>query len=241
MNWNKLGRTLLFTGILACIAVILYAWQDHRDQRRAAEAASQTREVEQAETARKEAAAEQERKNEAARQAANEHARFIAQYENTNFTRTANTELIAVACAEDTGKMDQEIGDALASRFQLTNVVCTSSFFKPTLVTEGVFDKVFIGSDDMLKKLDLEKYLDGLLLARQDVQYSTNSDLNNVVTADMHLHVVSLTLSRKIENRGWTLAAKGSGFSPADARMQAEERIIKQIANDPKLTLKPTP
>jgi hypothetical protein len=33
----------------------------------------------------------------------------------------------------------------------------------------------------------------------------------------------------QIESQSWTLSAKGTGFNNADARMQAEERIIHQI------------
>ncbi len=134
--------------------------------------------------------------------------------------------------------MNEAVGAALASRFKTANVQPTTSFFKPTLITEGLFDDVFNGSGDIFQKLELPKYLDGLLLARQDVRYSTNADLNNIVTADMHLQVETLAVSRPVEGESWTLSAKGTGFNTADARMQAEGRIIKQIGDNPTMSLK---
>jgi hypothetical protein len=241
MNRINLRRAILFACTLACIAVLLYAWQDHRDERKAAEIMAQQQKQASAVFAQNEAEAEKQATFKAEQDAASERARFIAQYVNTNFTRTPNIELIAIACAAENGTMNHAISSALANRFKTPNIKFASSFFKPTLVTEGVFDEVFNGSGDMFKKLDLAKYLDGLLLARQDVQYSTNPDLNNVVTADMHVQVVTLSVSGQIESKAWTFASKGAGFNPADARIQAEERIIKQIAGDTNMILKGNP
>ena len=215
MNRINLQRAILFICILGCIAIILYAWQYRGEQQKAAEIAALK--VEQ--------------------DAVIAHFQYMAQYEDTNFTRTPSIELIAVACATENGIMNEAVGAALVSRFKTGKVEVTSSFFKPTLITEGLFDDVFNGSGDMVRKLELAKYLDGVLAARQDVQYSTNSELNNIVTADMHLQIEALPVSGLVESQSWTLAAKGTGFNRADARMQAEERIIKQIGNNPTMSL----
>jgi hypothetical protein len=256
MSRINLKRAIVFICILGCIAIVLYAWQYHREQQKAAEIAAAQLKNEQETAARKEAEAEQQHNNEitaaaqqemegekraaleARQEAANEHARFIAQYENTNFTRTPGIELIAVACAAENGTMNEAIGAALASRFKTGKIEPTTSFFKPTLITDGLFTNVFNGSGNIFNTLELPNYLDGLLLARQDVQFATNADLNNVVTADMHIQIEALPVSGSIEGQSWTLAAKGTGFNTADARMQAEERIIKQIGGDPTMSLK---
>jgi hypothetical protein len=245
MNRINLPRAMVFICILACIAIVLYAWQYHREEQKAVEIAAQ-KEAEEEQQQKIENAAEAQQKAEAKKEAALKaeqdaaiaHAQFMAQYEDTNFTRTASMELIATACATENGTMNEAVSAALASRFKTGNVEVTSSFFKPTLVTEGLFGDVFNGSGDIVRKLELAKYLDGLLLARQDVRYSTNTDLNNIVTADMHVQIEALPISGLVESQSWTLAAKGTGFNTADARMQAEERIIKQIGDDPTMSLK---
>ena len=235
---------MVFICILACIAIVLYAWQDHREGRKAAEIAArkeaeaeQQQKIENAAEAQQKAEAEKEAAVKAEQDAAAAHAQFMAQYEDNNFTRTASMELIATACATENGTMNEAISAALASRFKTENVEVTSSFFKPTLITEGLFGDVFNGSGDIVRKLELAKFIDGLLLAKQDVRYSTNTDLNNIVTADMHVQIETLPVSGAVEAKSWMLAAKGTGFNTADARMQAEERIIKQIGDDPAMSL----
>ncbi len=244
MNRIIPNRVILFACLLALVAVVLHVWQVHREEGKAATAAAQRaaeaerqHQIEVATAAQKEAEAKRETALKVEQEAAAAHARFVSQYEETNFIRTPTVELIAVACAAENETLNQAVSAALVSRFRTKNAEFTSSFFKPTLVTEGPFNEVFNGSGDIFRKLDLTKYLDGLLLARQEVQYSTNADLNNVVTADMHLQIEMLPVSGLIESRSWTLAAKGAGFNPADARMQAEERVIKQITVDTNMSL----
>jgi hypothetical protein len=237
MNRIHLGRAIWFACTLACVAVLIFVLHDRQVKQKAAEMAAQQQKTEAAAAAKNEAEVKKQAEVKAELDAADARARFIAQYENTNFTRTPGIELIAVACAAEDGTMNHAISAALANRFKTPHVEFASSFFKPTLVTEGMFDEVFNGSGDMFKKLDLAKYLDGLVLAKQDVQYSKNDALDGVITADMHVQVVTLPVSGQIESQSWTLSAKGTGFNNSDARMQAEERIVKQITDDTNMTL----
>jgi hypothetical protein len=172
----------------------------------------------------------------AAQDAVKEHADFLARYTNPNFTKPPGTELIAVAVADENGTMNHTIGAALVSRFKGERLKLTDSFFKPALVSGGLFNDVFDGSSDLFNKLELAKSLDALLLARQDVQYSTNAALDNIVTANMHLELVALPVAGQIQSQGWKFMATGAGTGPAEARQQAEERIIKQIATDTNMT-----
>ena len=113
----------------------------------------------------------------------------------------------------------------------------TDSFFKPELVTGGLFNSAFNGSTDLFNKLELVKSLNALLLARQNVQYETNTDLNNIITASMSLEIAVLPVVGQIQSQSWMFTANGTGFRRNEARMQAEERIIKQIQTDTKMSL----
>jgi hypothetical protein len=75
------------------------------------------------------------------------------------------------------------------------------------------------------------------LLGRQGVQYSTNTELDNVITANMRLEVVTLPVAGQLQSQEWTFVANGTGFRLAEARMQAEERIIKQMVDKADMTL----
>ena len=47
----------------------------------------------------------------------------------------------------------------------------------------------------------------------------------------------SIGVAGQAESKAWTFTANGAGFQPAEARMQAEERIIKQINDKSDMTL----
>ena len=211
MNRFHLGRAATFGCILAFIAVIVLFAKYSEDKKQA-----EKKRAEDAATAESE--------------------KFLG-YVNTNIVRNAGEEMIAVACVSETGTMNSAIGDALATHFKRDHLKFVTSFFRPTMIKDGSFDAVFTGSKEAFKKMELEKSLDGLLLAKQDVQFAKNDALDGVITADMHVQIVSLPVTGQIESQSWTLAAKGTGFNNADARMQAEERIIKQITGNTNMAL----
>jgi hypothetical protein len=168
----------------------------------------------------------------AAKEAADAHAEFLTRYTNTNFTRNPGIKMAAVAVAGENGTMNHAIGAALVNRFKGERLDLNDSFFKPALVSDGLFNDAFNGASDLFNKLELAKSLDALLLGRQDVQYSTNAALENIVTANMHLEMVVLPVAGQIQSQDWKFMATGAGTGPAEARQQAEERVIKQISTD---------
>ena len=232
MNKIPYGREILFGCVMALIAAGIYFIKTSHDNKKAArlqqEAAQQQKIAEQQQQEAERQKQQQAELQRAAAAVAAEKEKFLG-FVNTNIVRNSGEEMIAVACASETGTMNSAIGDALATHFKRDHVKFVSSFFRPTMITDGSFDAVFTGSKEAFKKMELEKSLDGLLLAKQDVQYAKNDALDGVITADMHVQIVTLPVTGQIESQSWTLSAKGTGFNNADARMQAEERIIHQI------------
>ena len=222
MNRIHLGHAIMFVCLLAIIVIVACFARSQRDKHQANQQQQQAQQL-----------AEQQR----AAAAVNAEKEKYFGYVNTNIVRNPGEEMVAVACASENGTMNSAIGDALATHFKRDHVKFVSSFFRPTMITDGSFDAVFVGSKETLKKMGLEKTLDGLLLAKQDVQYSKNDALDGVITADMHVQIVTLPVTGQIESQSWTLSAKGTGFNNADARMQAEERIIKQITVNTNMAL----
>lgn len=230
MNRIHSTRAIAFVCFLVLIASTIYFFKHQHDARLAGQRA----------------ALEQEKANAEAKIKANQDAAAaaIAAREkrladiNTNIVRETGVEMIAVACGSEAGTMNAAISDALATHFAKEHVKFVSSFFRPTVVANGTFNALFAGSKEVFNRLELEKTLDGLLLAKQSVQYSKNEALDGVITADMHLQIVTLPVTAQIESQSWTLSAKGTGFNNADARMQAEERIIKQINNSTNMSLR---
>jgi hypothetical protein len=104
-------------------------------------------------------------------------------------------------------------------------------------VSDGLFSRACNDSHQISKALELGKFLDALLLARQQVRFITqDASLQNVITANVQLEVTISAVGVPDQVQTWTLAATGAGFTQNAARLLAEERLVKQIANDPKLS-----
>jgi hypothetical protein len=52
----------------------------------------------------------------------------------------------------------------------------------------------------------------------------------------MQLEITAFSIADG-QSQSWTYVANGAGFKQSEARQMAEERLIKQIANDPKMSL----
>lgn len=244
MNRINPKQAIALICVLLAIVVVIHNEQNRRERQKEATIAEQQRKTEETVAAQKAAQKQQElqKQQEAAAQkaaedAANAHAEFLARFTNTNFTRNPGIETVAVAVADESGTMNHTVGAALVNRFKSERLNLTDAFFKPALVSGGLFNDAFNGSNDLFNKLELAKYLDALLLARQDIQYSTNATLGNIVTANMHLEIVALPVAGQIQNQAWKFMATGAGTGPTEAREQAEQRTIKQISTDTNMSL----
>lgn len=189
---------------------------------------------------RKEAAQKAAQEAEAKRireEAAAAHKRFLERYLNADSVRTPGNKSVAIVVASEDGKLNQVVSTALAQHFKTDSVEFFSSFFTPEFVSDKLFAKVFSGSTDVLKKLEVANSLDVLLLSRQTVQYSTSPNLMNLVTANMQLEVQVLPIAKNVQGGTWTFTSNGSGFKNVEARSMAEERLIIQISKDTKMSI----
>jgi hypothetical protein len=227
----------VFLGVVAVVTVAIFGVQKHfADKERMA-----TEETKRKSDERKKIANAQSRQKALQSAAAAEHERFLTKYVNTNITKRAGSQMVAVAVVSEAGTINHAIGATLVKHFQREGVQFTDSFFKPEMATDGLFSTALNGSSDLFTRLELAKSLDAVLLARQQVQYETNSDLKNIVTAAMQLEVVVLPVAGRMESKSWQFSANGAAFRPADARMQAEERIVKKIETNATMTLPRNP
>jgi hypothetical protein len=241
-------RVTVFVCVMATIAIFIHSAQSYREQQKAATVAQQQLEMANEASARRsaqEAAAKQAKADrdaameraKAIQDAAAMHAKFLAQNLNTGFTRKSGVKTVAVAVASENGEFNHTVTDALASRFKAEPVEMLSSFFKPAFVSDGVFNTAFAGSSALFEEMELKNSLDALLLAREDVQYSSDPSLQNVITATMRLDIAMWTVAGQAEARTWTFTTAGAGFKREAARALAEERLVKKIAADTNMYL----
>jgi hypothetical protein len=193
---------------------------------------SQQQQQQEQEQQKQEAAAEK-----AAADAAAEHAKFLARYLNSGFSRTPGSEMLAVVVATGDGKIDHTASTALADYFKADNVKISTSFFKPEFVSDKLFANVFDGSTDVLNKLELANSLDALVLARETVDYSKTPSLDNLITANLQLEVQVVPIAGNIQSQTQKFTATGAGFSQTEAESMAEERLFKNYINNTNMSL----
>ena len=230
-------RVTVFVCVMACIAILIQSAQSYRRQQNAAVVVQQQR-VQAAMAEKQQRAAENEAAaRQAAQDAAASRAQYLARYVNGGFSRIPGSETIAVAVASEGGTLNHAVTVALVSRLQRERTRILNPFFKPEFVSDGLFSEAFSGSGSIFNKLELANSLDGIVLAQQDVQYSSNPSLENVITATMQLKVAVMPVSSPNDVRTWIFTAYGPGFTKEVARKAAEERIIKQIVADTNMSL----
>ena len=173
----------------------------------------------------------------AVEEVAAEHARFLARYLNSGFTRKPGMSPVAITIESEQGTVNPNLANALTQRFQTADVQFLSSFFKPEFVADRFIANILSGDTGIFDKLELTNSLDGVLVGRETVTYFTNAALDNTVTAGLRLEVMLLPVGSTRESRSWSLSANGAGLNQSDARMQAEDRIIHQIASNTTMSL----
>jgi hypothetical protein len=174
----------------------------------------------------------------AAEEKAAEHSKFLARNINPGVARGA-TPTVAVIAATTDGKLAPQLTTSVIRRLATNGVEFVSSYFTPEFVSDGNFKRLADGASELISNLELAKTLDGLVLASESIDYSTDPSLADLMTAALHLEVSLTLLSNHNERQTFVWNSAGSGFRQTDARQMAEERIMKQIARDTNFFLPP--
>lgn len=177
------------------------------------------------------------RRREEAQRAADAHAQFLARYENTSYVRPTGKLVVAVAAAGENRTANDTLGSALAEHLKGDAFQLVPSFFHTAFIADEMFDRAFDGSAELFNNLELTRFLDGLLLAREKIRYKDNPSLENVITANVELEVTLQPLGSQMHQRRWVFTANGAGFHKTEALQLAEERLAKQISLDTKMSL----
>jgi hypothetical protein len=232
------NRVALFIGVMTAVAAVVYLPRYEWEQRKAQAVLQRQQAAERAALQHRQAAEKEMAARNAAQDAAAERAKYTARYLNPGFTRNPGQKAVAIAAQFQTGEPDRPIADALARHLESENLVLFTSFFKPAFYADGLFNNILAGATESIDRLELTNRADALLLAQEQVQYSTNgTELDNVITAHARLEVAFLPFGVMRREQTWTYLANGAGFNPNEARSNADERLLKQIAGDTNMVL----
>ncbi len=168
-----------------------------------------------------------------------ERAQLRAKYINSEIDRLPNVTLVALLVATDNRRIDKSLTRALSSHFHTEDIQITDSFFNPEFVADGLFNDLFSDSRNVINKLELERSIDGLILGRESVSYTTNTSLENVISAETTLDVMVRGMKAGSQSESWTFRATGAGFTPNAAKAMACERIFKKLNVETNMSLTP--
>ncbi len=167
--------------------------------------------------------------------AALEHARYLDRYLNSN--QRLGSKMLIIASVSEDGKIDRGLNAALTRRFKNDFPEIASGFFNPEFFSDGLFNQMFDNPDAIIKKLELANRAYAVLLAREKVDYTSDPALENVMSAHLNLEIVAFRVGENGQSDSWNFGANGAGFKRAEARSLAQERLIKQISSDTKMSI----
>lgn len=119
---------------------------------------------------------------------------------------------------------------ALSQTLQAQDSILIEDLFSHEFFESEDFSRLLNGSRSPLREFGLDNLIDVLVAGRQSVHYVTNSQLENVITANLNLKLVSLAANGTSQFRQFN--ANGAGFTIYDAQALAAERLGKQISKD---------
>jgi hypothetical protein len=117
--------------------------------------------------------------------------------------------------------------------FRKSGLSTSPGLFKPAFIKDGLFKDAFVGQSDVLNRLPFTNVASSLFFGRQSVTYSTNSELGNLITADMTLEVTAISAATLQAFYSKAFQSRGPGVTESEARGLAEERCFEQLTNGP--------
>lgn len=160
-----------------------------------------------------------------------DHENFLQRYLlSRNFLNKPESQEVAVIVIDEGTKVNQDISQKIASLLKAKGVDATPSLFTSSFVSDGIFEKIFKGDAIEVKKLELSKHSDYLMLGKKVVNFTENPQMQNMITAkaSIEIHVIS-SKTATIED-SFTITEAGAGFSRATAEEMVIERILKKFA-----------
>ncbi|BBO18845.1 conserved hypothetical protein [Candidatus Brocadia pituitae] len=178
---------------------------------------------------------EQQRQEDAKRQEeqrlAQEHEAFLNRYLTTrSFTNNPESLEVSVLVIDEDNTISQDVTREIALSLKSERLNVTSSLFTSAFVSDGIFEKIFGGDADYVKKLELLKYCDQGIFGKKAVDFTENPELQNMTTAkiSIEIHIVSSEAGTIEDN--FRLTETGAGFSKATAEEMAMERILQVMS-----------
>jgi hypothetical protein len=145
-----------------------------------------------------------------------------------SFLNRPETKEVAIVMVEDK-MINQPLGESVAAIFDANGLRTTTTLFTDRFVTDGLFEKFFNGGGSSeIAALDLVSNVDMLVLGKRTASFTTNSDLQNTITAKVTLEAKTISVKSVQTVETFSVSETGVGFSNDAAVAAAMEKILKQ-------------
>ncbi len=188
--------------------------------------------VQAAEIRRQEAETKRREDAERSRQLAeNQRREYIARYlRSTNSLKSSEKASIAIGVANHKRQLDEAFAAQVSALFAPASVKASSALFTPASAADGVLQRILQSDAGEISRLGLASLADHLLLGSYRVEFSTNGELQSVITARLRFDggVIRSESGALLESLSFD--ASGAGFVNDQAEAAAKERLLKSLA-----------
>jgi hypothetical protein len=140
---------------------------------------------------------------------------------------------LAVLVVDEHDNPNAPVSSDCATLFRRSGLSTSPGLFKPAFIKDGLFNEAFTGQSDALNRLPLTNAASWLFLGHQSVTYSTNSELGNLITANMTFQITAISTATMQASYTKSFQAYGPGATLAEARGLAQDRCFEQLTNGP--------
>lgn len=179
---------------------------------------------------------EQQKREEAKRleeqRDAREREDFLNRYLlSRSFLNRPESQEVAVLVIDEGNRVNRDVNQKIKSVLKNKGLNATASLFSDQFISDGVFDRIFEGDAEKVKKLELLKHTDYIILGKKTVAFSENPDMQNMITARTIVEFRIISAKTGVIEDSFTISEVGAGFSKATSEGLAIERILKKLSD----------
>ena len=136
---------------------------------------------------------------------------------------------VAVVVQGTDNGVDSVLSTALATQLKQSGINSDGSVFREAFARDGLLDSLFSGEMKRTAELGFPKRAHYILVAKQNTEYTTNRQLDGIITGQLTFHARLISTSTGRTSDESRELASGAGFTKERADTMARERLIKQL------------
>ena len=142
---------------------------------------------------------------------------------------TTNRAELTVAVRNPQGGLDSGFSSAVATELSNAGLKADPPVFREAFAADGLLESVFSGDSSKVAGLELSNRVLNVFVALESAKYSTNSELEGLVTSQIAFHArITSTATGQVSD-DFKVTAAGVGFDTDRAFANAQERLLDQL------------